>query len=456
MHRLLLALLGLVGAGVSVASPVTYSEAGRTTVASMLTLDGPRVETAITREAQCSGTGSDAFAWVDVGWATEENVLYSGRWRNHCNREFVRDNMERFYEGYCETTIRAHCGRLKRGNRPFEAETDALTGTSVDEWWEWEPLEPPIWEFGPGGSGAGPGAQGVEFSCATLNSRYEWSSRQFPNPNDPPDGVIYAIARYDGVVWSSVSSGSTAAPRVLAAANDIAARCKVPDTIRKWREGDYWQRQYGPDVPYTTPNDDVAEGLRIIWAELLAENDRTGVEGLSIAGMRFDPLPTPEQLNLGEGVPGEGGGTEVDPGTCEEGWFLTRVVCEIRDAMNTLWQFISHDAWVPQEDWGVKFGELQDSTQTRFPFSMFVSAHTTMTWLQGWNRSQSEALMCAPIEVKVVNPFPGDETPLVDGVDLCDNAFAEFMHDYGRPMLILVVGLMMSFSLIQRISGTLS
>lgn len=459
MRQFLVALVVLLGAGVSHGqTPVTYSEAAGQVMQTISGLNTARVEEAITLH-QVGCTPSFAFNWVPVEWVTTENVEYTGQWRNENNCAFVNDNILRFYQGYCETLNRVHCGRLKRGNRPFEAETEARTGTSLDEWWDWETVEPEGWDFGPTSPPTGPwgpGPSGVEFSCASMTGRFGWSSMSYPDSWNP-ELTIYAITRQDpGGGWSLVGSGDSSGLISSNAAANINGICRgnysnAPrPSLRDWHEGKYYVRQQGPLAPFAQEHPDLVEGMKVVWTELLAENDRIGYEGLAIAGQRFDPLPTPEELNQGEGLPGEGGGgEEIDPGTCEDGWILTRAVCIIRDQGQRLWAFISHDAWVPTTDWGQEFSNLRTTAETRFPFNMLNA-----TSFLGGNWEQSEELACADIEVVVPNVMDaGGQT--VGAVNLCDSVFAEAAHNYFRPALIVFIAFMMMIGLYNRTLGAL-
>lgn len=464
MSRLLL-LLMTAGVGALFVStptmaqsgvPVTYAVAGATVVDSILGADEVDFHHAVGNYNSCGPSGFSP--WQDVEWTTSTNIVYSGRWRAQPWCEFARDNVERFYELYCETNNRSDCGRLRLGNRPFEAEQRAETGTSLDEWWYWEVEMPGTWEFPPQDDQTLPGAIPTEFTCAHSDGRtMQWSSASWPGTGLFEGQTFYGVGRRSSVggQWIWVTSGTgNRTGRGQTANQDVVAHCTSErPTLLQWQAGDYWKMQAG-SFSHAEEHPDVMSGLQIIWAELLAENDRIGYPGLAIAGMVFDPLPTPEQLNLGEGLPGEGTPGDVDPGTCEDGWFLTQVVCEIRTLAASIWLFISHDAWVPQVNWSEQFGNLRSSISVRFPFNLFTESGVGLHYLKAFNAEQSEQLACQDINVQIQRPLR-DGPNYVASLNLCDNAAGYWMHNSGRPLLVLSVALLMSLSLFRRLSTSL-
>jgi hypothetical protein len=222
----------------------------------------------------------------------------------------------------------------------------------------------------------------------------------------------------------------------------VQTTCPMPG-MAQYRDGSFYGRM---QMPAAHPS--LRDGVRIVMAETQAENDRTGVSGLVIAGMALDPLPTVDQLEQGEGGTDPGGGDgAVDPGNCEEGWFLTQLVCIIRDQGERLWDFIGNDAWVPQEDWGARFTVLNQSKNSKFPFT--VSYQSTL--LESANYSQSEQLACAVSNLSF--DFLQNGSPVTATIDWCNNQIADLGHDLLRPALFMFVVVIAGFSLIKAVAG---
>jgi hypothetical protein len=239
--------------------------------------------------------------------------------------------------------------------------------------------------------------------------------------------------------------------------SEFLSACPHP-SLYAWETGSYYAYNEMPGV-----HDDVPEGFRIAMSQLAAEFDRRAMYGWLPLGLTFDPEPTTEQLAGEAPDPGDGGGggtTIVEPGNCEEGWFLTQLVCEIRDIANTFWEFISHDAWVPEVGLVARMEAVQEDAEGRFPFSVVASGelgaieehltvHTgewecpsvsvnTGEWLTGL--VPSGVLTEAEVEPAEWN--------------ICDNPYAEWMHEDGRQFIALIFGFLAAWRIARSVMGT--
>jgi hypothetical protein len=113
------------------------------------------------------------------------------------------------------------------------------------------------------------------------------------------------------------------------------------------------------------------------------------------------------------------------------------------------WQFISNDAWVPQVDWDAEWDELTLAAQDKFPFGMTVGALAGVPVGATGGLDPAPSAACQMGDARINNPgWNGtNDAQIVVAIDICDNAFHDWMRGTGRQFVIYISGLMMAFAL---------
>lgn len=225
--------------------------------------------------------------------------------------------------------------------------------------------------------------------------------------------------------------------------------------LHHWASGEYRDTSAAerPLQAHTNTYSD----MRFAIAEVLAEFDRVYGKQELPTGMSWNPVPTEQQLLAVEPPgpdpddpdptdPGGGNGGTVDPGNCDEGWFLTKLVCEIRTQGERLWTFVSHDAWVPETDWSTRFEGIQTEFQGKLNiFNLRYSDFGLPDWQQFGTIDPNTHKWCS-VELNIgldrVGPYMpsggfGQQTisTQINDHNLCRNPLADFWHTTGRPLL---------------------
>lgn len=373
MRRFLVCLL-VAGAGAAFGqTPTTYTNAGAALVAAFEGLTSSDWQAIMSRYNQPSWPDYQVpVSWVEGSEEYTGHVVIRG---SHPAMPQMFDNvLGYFYEVECQTARRADCSGLSEAPQ-------RRTGTGLDDWYDWtlpvftatfpeascpELGDPPVVEVGPV-------LPGKRYEGASLVMSYRPAVQVINYAGVCQTNFVVQTQSAGFETWTPEPcvSGCSSTP-----AGAIAQRQNQLDTwiqvvpggvvghgrpvLSAFQAGSY--RSF-PEA--AEPHPDLAVGLGVVFTEVLAEFERVNGEASLPAGMYWSPVPTAEQLGAIE-PPGEPEPVDPsDPGNCEEGWYLTRVVCEIRTAVNNTWQFLSHDAWVPQEDWAARFSDVRDEFDER-------------------------------------------------------------------------------------------
>lgn len=262
--------------------------------------------------------------------------------------------------------------------------------------------------------------------------------------------------------WSAPSSADNAvrtqaagliAPPGRATGGQVAEHYSRPG-LEHWNNGTYM------DVGVTSPvvpHPDTRDGIRQLFAAYIVALDEEHGQLLLPPGLGWTVPPTPEQMPPYEGPPPGG---EIDPGDCEEGWFLTRVVCEIRTGIGNIWSFISYDAWVPQTNWTTRWQGLQLAYQDRmYLFGGYSwDAFGVPSPDDIGSMNPEEHPWCNPeISVGGLIPFSDVETVemTVDhwGNNWCQSGPAELMRTTGRQIITWVFAVGAIITIVRTATG---
>ncbi len=359
-----------------------------------------------------------------------------------------------YRNGECDTVVQAHCGdfaqdaprHLGEGLEPWWTYTVDARGTYIDD----APCP-------------GDGTKTDVGSVYDANGVF-MTYRTFVRVSLSGCNRTYKIERVNaaGTVYAVSGNHATEAAANAGLITEIQAEMysgtwfhKERPQLSQWIAGNYKSWNAAP-MPHST----VKSELRDILAEVYAELERSNFRQVLLAGSVWNPVPTEEQLNStsadsdGDGIPDEDdpcpsdatntctpsdGGT-VDPGNCEEGWFLTKVVCEIRNRVNETWQFLSHDAWVPQEDWNSRWALIKAEYDEKVIFGLGAADFG----LPGRDDIQTMTVSTHEwcdfsIDVGKINPMSNEnvivEAEVRSGENWCESAPADWMSTVGRTIL---------------------
>lgn len=457
LRRLLVCLL-VVGGGAALAqTPPTATPIGAAIVAAFLNVDLATAEAWVDAGATQQVHG----ATVPVSW-TIDGVTYTGAIRQ-TDAGVVQALHTMFYGYTCQSgTTEAQCGRLKL---PSDTGREPLTGTSLDELFH-DYSEVPLPFLFPTTSAGG---VLVENWCDNGAERWSFGTGRWSSGSPPTETWYIGRAVYQGSSggtppspWirqqQTSDSPNNRSTYATALGNSLGANCGAlgfagKPSVWNWMRGTYVGLNQMPEA-----HGDVGEGFRIQLAELAAEHDRLGNVGWLPPGFSFEPEPTTEELGGQEpGGGGPGGGGEVDPGDCEEGWFLTRVVCEIRTFSANTWQFLSHDAWVPERPVSERMADLRMAAGLRAPFNLFDQGHlSSLEANYGGDNLTDARLECVVVTVDWRGWLSWGPGIVPEGVlaenesepvtwDMCDNPYADWMHNIGREIVRLVFSLVVAW-----------
>lgn len=426
-RRLLLALIGLGGAGAALAQvPPTFSVAGAALVEAVFNLPEPTVQGAVGGyDTKQAGT-KPRFG---VTWQEPGEPLYVGEMEISHGYNWLDDAFKYFYTRTCMTLDKSRCGRLE------PEPNERSSGSSLDEWWRRVngPVALNVDDIGDW-FGAPPSApHSVSFYCSNGTRRYEQGAITYFDTQTQVRQYVWYRRRSDQN-WAQTALVSVGAIQTNAGTYAVA-QCGVP-TIAEWAVGNYYQYEGEPSA-----HPDVWGGVAVVAAEVQAEYDRVyyGLHNGLAPGLTWDPVPSTAQLGPGGGGTAPGDGGEVDPGTCEDGWFLTQVVCEIRTFSANTWQFLSHDAWVPETGFEQRWGSLHAEAVDRFPFTVMAQFPNVMPDGEvGGNPydGQQEELACAGWEVDMHGM--GGLVGIEDArgtIQLCGTPVGDWLRDYGRGLM---------------------
>lgn len=469
--RSLLAVLVLLGAGVSFAqTPTTYSPGGAGVVTSIEGMTNAQADYIV------QGIDGNTFQYTfdrAVTWDYDDGgnqTTYTGQLT--FDRVAMAGHVDTFYGATCQTTDQTDCGRWGTGN----------TGTSLDTYMEDKPN--PISAWGTfshtGTSGSLPSEPSVvENFCGTVGGSVDkmWSIMNWTRTytDGTPDEQWYVLYQSTGSVEDWQTSSSVGLTGLVDSAESSMGSSCVTDwpTLAKYIDGNYfaWNAQ-------SEYNTDAREGIRIALAEGQAELDRLRIEAADdslslLSGLTIDPVPSPLEAQADDGAPwGEGGGGgggdggDVDPGDCTDGWFLTNLVCIIRDQGERLWDFLSEDAWVPSTSFQNRVDTLGNAYEEVIPFALFNSTGTSSDRLavgtQPWDESTLAGDNCPSWSLHVAGLF--EPIKNVAGfsvinsadqvtVDFCDNEYVDWMAGAGRDVLLYAAGVAMSIWFIVTVVG---
>lgn len=146
----------------------------------------------------------------------------------------------------------------------------------------------------------------------------------------------------------------------------------------------------------------------------------------------------------GSGGGGSGGNAIVEPGNCEDGWFLTNIVCEIRTTVNDTYVFVTHDAWVSETDHSQTWLDFRNRSQQKIPFGFLAvldinkqGSEDVGIHVPGYIADTGSIKYTFPgytLEVPEASGLPNLEIPRTE-VDFADNAIMQWQHDTGRQWM---------------------
>lgn len=473
--RPLLVVMVLLGAGVSFAqyTPVTYTLAGAEVVDVLLGMSDQFVEVIMERQSS-NHTHAVGAIEVPVSWEYEVDgapAVYTGVVGLVPGQLWA--HLGTYYSAVCLTIVREDCGTWGTGE----------TGTDLDKWAEGPPaydMQPLFQQsFGDFDNASWLAEPDPDYFLSCNNSYGEYMeslvmAHSFP-VGEGVNGVSYwRLSRnYSSPSWS-VAKG-TQSSVVTATVDALTTFCNSNwPQLRNWKDGRY--HTFMGETPAET---DTHHGIRLALAEAQAETDRLNAQAGNVGvalihGVTLTPLPTPEQVGAAPpviGDPGGGGGdVVVEPGTCEDGWFLTKVVCEIRTQGERLWGFISHDAWVPEVGWQQRSEWLRDDAGQRVPFVWMGDSSGLWVVFQGDSVEDGEfvgtsAATCPRWQVRlqdympeIVAPVQGpgsDPAQYQPEINLCENEYAKWMHETGRGWVLAFLYVGVGLWVVRRAIGAL-
>jgi hypothetical protein len=294
-------------------------------------------------------------------WANENNKHHFGRQWAHTGVEcYTNSGAINTYLNDVFNPISRLDGALAVAPAfvPWGSLSNSLT-TSLINGWSLNTYPDPD---APSGGGGGGGGTTVTCDAATASvSLSNWVERLMPTSNYlQANGMTLALPVSECErVWNINTSLRLAGPTVY----DSQLRVNDVVTLTGGNVQDGGLTYTRTSGPITVPAN--AAVTLTLWYKV------TNTNGFTWAN------ETNRHINASADAvtittPGDGGeGPLVDPGTCEAGWFLTRVVCEIRNFVRETWKFITHDAWVPSAPLTTYFSQIWTMARTRAPFAYF-------------------------------------------------------------------------------------
>lgn len=458
---LLLGVAFLLSSAGAQQTPVVYTSAGE----ALIELFGSRSEGFWQERVM----RDDYLAGVDdliLTFQGADGTPYWGGVRVSDSEAFRNYVIDYFYYYTCQTSVLSDCGLLRR---PGEKEKPS-SGTSLDAfmeqvggslglsfskgnaWWTVRNSPPgPEWIWS---------QYEADFECRRPDDTVrQWVSVWYKSPSSG-SSVRYTAASRPNVGFASLPiDPSDSRPTTLgdasaaynSALQNFQQYCP-PVTLKEWFAGTYISR--GNPAPTPAPHPDTPEGLRIIALQVLADLERSHGFVVLPDGLSWDPAPTEMQLGGDPdtsppgsdpgGSGGDGQGPDYADAPIEDGCNVLNIPCNLRRL------------FVPTEDFGARAEELKATAEGRFPFSLGVGTifeNFKIQFFDGWDPETdcpSFGTGYWQVLVELLNTVPNDGTPGSENYDmqLCTAAPVTWMHEYGRPFLVVMVylaGLMFAF-----------